>query len=374
MSPGKILIVEDEMELAELLGYNLRKEGYDVICAHDGLSACCLFEGERPDLVLLDILLPDFDGWEICRLIRNHPEAALASRPIVMMTALGTTDQRLKGLELGADAYLAKPYVMRELLLKVRRLMARQRDHGIMATEVKTLRNGAELQADLQALLLHELTNQLMVVGGFSGVLSRESRLVPPQECLQAIQRSTLYLSSLAEGFLLIRRLESGAFELPLAEVSLSALLNELTQLYRPRAAVTCTVVQTPGENLPHLWSHPAAVRVILSTLIENAIKYSGDNAEVQLRLDGTASGELRVEVRDNGTGIPAGEIGRIFGHCFRGQSAIGKTSGSGLGLYLARTLARHLGGDVAVRDTPEPGACFEVRLPLSEKPAVALG
>jgi signal transduction histidine kinase len=367
MSSAKILIVEDEEELAELLAYNLRKEGYSVLCAHDGLNACRLAGAERPDLILLDILLPDLDGWEICRLIRAHQDADLATTPIVMLTALGALDDRLKGLELGADAYLAKPYVLRELLVRVRQLLARRRERAAMAAEMAALRAGTELQADLQDLLFHELSNQMVVIGGFSGLLARGGGQVSTRDGLRAIHRSAEYLSSMAEGFLLTRRLESGAFELPREEVSLSVLLDELAELYHPHAAENRTVLRSAGiSELPPLNLNRAAVRVILSSLIENAIKYSGEEAEVLLRLHRSDTGDVLVEVRDDGPGIPEAEADHIFDRFYRGRDSAGKTRGSGLGLYLSRTLARHLGGDVTVHGARKRGACFVLRFPPS--------
>jgi signal transduction histidine kinase len=373
MSAAKILIVEDETDLAEILAYNLRKEGYNVMCAPDGLKACRLVGSERPDVILLDVMLPDLDGWEICRLIRGHQDADLAATPIIMLTALGAMDERLKGLELGADAYLSKPYVFRELLARLRQILIRHSDRTAMAAEIGSLRAGTALQADLQDLLFHELSNQLLVIGGFSGLLAKGGDQVPAGKCLQAIHRSSEYLSSLAQGFLLIRRLESGGFDLPREDLSLPMILEEVSELYRLHASASRIVLRMAGPlDLPPLKLNRTAVRVILSSLIENAIKYSGEETEVLLRLDRNEAGQVLVEVQDEGPGIPESEVDRIFERFYRIEGATVTPRGSGLGLYLARTLARHLGGDVSVKvqGAPERGACFIVRFP--EAPAQA--
>lgn len=373
MSAAKILIVEDETDLAEILAYNLRKEGYNVMCAPDGLKACRLVGSERPDVILLDVMLPDLDGWEICRLIRGHQDVDLAATPIIMLTALGAMDERLKGLELGADAYISKPYVFRELLARLRQILTRHGDRTAMAAEIGSLRAGTALQADLQDLLFHELSNQLLVIGGFSGLLAKGGDQVPAGKCLQAIHRSSEYLSSLAQGFLLIRRLESGGFDLSREDLSLPMVLEEVSELYRLHASASRIVLRMAGPlDLPPLKLNRTAVRVILSSLIENAIKYSGEETEVLLRLDRNEAGQVLVEVQDEGPGIPESEVDRIFERFYRIEGATVTPRGSGLGLYLARTLARHLGGDVSVKvqGAPERGACFIVRFP--EAPAQA--
>ena len=116
----KILVVDDERVLTETIGYNLRREGYTVIAAYDGQTALAAAKRERPDAVLLDVMLPGLDGFEVCRALRR--ESAV---PIIMLTAReGETDTVL-GLELGADDYLTKPFSMRELLARLKALLRR---------------------------------------------------------------------------------------------------------------------------------------------------------------------------------------------------------------------------------------------------------
>ena len=129
---GKILIVEDEPEIAEMLEYALRRSGFTTVLAEDGLHACRLIERERPDLVLLDVMIPGLDGWEVCRLVRSVPDPEIATTPIIMVTALGSQNDRIKGLELGADGFIPKPYSVREVVLQAGNLVARRRQERIV--------------------------------------------------------------------------------------------------------------------------------------------------------------------------------------------------------------------------------------------------
>lgn len=365
MAAGKILIVEDEVELAEVLEYNLRRSGFTVLTAHDGLSACRLVGAERPDLILLDLLLPDLDGWEICRLIRGHHDAELASTPILMMTALGSLDDRLRGLELGADAYLAKPYSVKEVALQARNLLARRRQRQALADGMATLRAGAALESDFQEMLFHELRNQLLIIGGYSSLLVKGASSLPLDEGLQAIQRSALHLDSLAEGFLLCRRLEAGVFELPLEKVALDALAAETIERCRPLSAAKRMPIRLSlSAPLPPRFLNRTAASLVISSLLENAIKYSEAGKEVSLRLHDDGEAGVTLEVEDHGPGIPAAEINRIFDRFYRGEVSAGKTRGSGLGLCICRTLTRAMGGSVAVKSVPGKGSCFIVRFP----------
>jgi len=118
----KVLIVEDELALLETLQYNLKRQGYEVFAARDGLHALDLARRERPDVILLDIMLPGLDGLEVCRILRAEMAA-----PILMLTARADEVDKVVGLEVGADDYMTKPFSMRELLARVKALLRRVR-------------------------------------------------------------------------------------------------------------------------------------------------------------------------------------------------------------------------------------------------------
>ncbi len=119
-----ILIVDDERMLVETIAYNLQKEGFTVVTAHDGESALRQAKATRPQLVILDLMLPVISGWEVCRALRQSAEHRLDA-PILMLTARGEEADKVLGLELGADDYLVKPFGMRELVARVRALLRR---------------------------------------------------------------------------------------------------------------------------------------------------------------------------------------------------------------------------------------------------------
>jgi two-component system alkaline phosphatase synthesis response regulator PhoP len=123
----KILVVDDEKELVKLIAFNLTIAGYDVLCANSGIEALEICEQQNPELVILDIMLPRIDGWEVCRRLRKN----LLTRniPIIMLSALAEVDDKLKGFDLGADDYVTKPFSPRELVVRVKRVLARSEAH-----------------------------------------------------------------------------------------------------------------------------------------------------------------------------------------------------------------------------------------------------
>lgn len=120
MSTGKIMIVDDDVNICELLRLYIEKEGFSVVTVNDGESAVKSFEKENPDLILLDIMLPKLDGWQVCREIRKTSQC-----PIIMLTAKGEVFDKVLGLELGADDYMVKPFEAKEVIARIRAVLRR---------------------------------------------------------------------------------------------------------------------------------------------------------------------------------------------------------------------------------------------------------
>jgi two-component system phosphate regulon response regulator PhoB len=121
---SKILVVDDEPDALEVLGFKLREAGFEPVFAKDGARAIAAARDDRPDLMVLDLMLPEVDGLEVCKILRRDP--ATASIPILMLTARAAEMDRVLGLELGADDYVTKPFSPRELVLRIRKLLARK--------------------------------------------------------------------------------------------------------------------------------------------------------------------------------------------------------------------------------------------------------
>ena len=142
-----MLVVEDEENIVEALRYNLEREGYAVLTAMDGEKGLELARGSNPDLIILDVMLPRLDGFEVCRILRRD-----VNTPILMLTAKGEEVDRIVGLELGADDYVTKPFSMRELLARVRAMLRRSRmtSETLFSTGVESYTAG-DLEVDLSS-------------------------------------------------------------------------------------------------------------------------------------------------------------------------------------------------------------------------------
>jgi DNA-binding response OmpR family regulator len=141
---GRVLLVEDEGDVAELIRYNLAKEGYDVVLTANGNEALRLAREHRPDVLLLDIMVPQLNGWEVCRRLKKDPE--LASIPVIMVSGRVEEGDKVLGFEVGADDYVTKPFSPRELIARVRAVLRRGRQ--VDAMEKKASLKVGDLEID----------------------------------------------------------------------------------------------------------------------------------------------------------------------------------------------------------------------------------
>jgi len=150
----RILVVDDEIPVTDLIGYNLEKAHYEVLVAHDGEAALVAAEKHKPDLILLDLMLPKIDGLDVCRQLRKTSQV-----PIIMVTARGEETDRVIGLELGADDYLCKPFSMRELMARIKAVLRRNQKEtpGSPAAAILEGPSGLVLDEDSRTVMLNDI-------------------------------------------------------------------------------------------------------------------------------------------------------------------------------------------------------------------------
>ena len=364
MSEEKILVVEDDEDLADMLGYNLAKKGYNPLIALNGLTACSMIEEEKPDLILLDIMLPGLNGWEICKIIRSHEYEQISGIPIIMLTALGSLEDKLKGIEMGADDYIPKPFAIKEVLLKVNKLIDKEKNRKQLNIRIKKLEKREERQSDFQNMLFHELRNQLFIIGGYSERIA-EKRLLTLEKyrhCAAVIKECSNSLNSLTDEVLFLSRLEADEYPLSLEEVCLEKITQDIISLLAQQAKKKGIFIDFKKIGaIPKMRLNTTALKLSLSNLIENAIKYSPKDSEIRVSLQSQGEAAAIVQVKDSGPGIPEKDIGKIFDKFYRGENVKKNTKGTGIGLYVAKTLIEAMGGLIGVKTGDGNGSYFRI-------------
>lgn len=351
-----ILIVEDARDTVELLRYNLQKEGYKTVTAENGEEAITALQTHNPDLMLLDIMLPGLSGWEVCNALRSKG----VKIPVVMLTALSTKDEQIKGLTIGADDYLPKPFSVKELMLRVKRLMAKEKT-------IKTLQAKEKEGSDSLGYLVHELKNSLNVIGGFSGLAIEEGK---DGKYMNLIKSSALHMESLLTDASLLTRLEKGEGLSPMGLVNIGEQLAWAVNAVREDVEGKEIDIHLLSDSTSIIKGNTTAIRQVLINLLSNAIKYNRKQGKVWVFTNETDDG-IEISVKDTGYGIPEAEMPKVFEKFYRAKgSEIAK--GTGLGLYLVKLLMDAMGGKVVVKSRETVGSTFTVsfRRSLPSPPA----
>ena len=412
--PARILVVDDRAENRELLQASLERAEYTVLTAASGHEALEAVVRHRPDLILLDVMMPGLDGYEVCRRLKADP--ATAFLPVIVVTALHDFAHRLRGIEAGADEFLTKPFRHEELWTRVRALLRTKRLHDQVAAHNRLLEDRvaertAALQralADLQELdrlkaeflanVSHELRSPLTPILGYLPALLSEDfgPLTPPQRtALDTMATSAGRLQRLIEDLLLFAERESGQQGPHRATVAVAALIETggARAVAFAREKGVRVVLDVPAD-LPPIWAHVDALSRALGHVLENAVKFTPPHGTVTVtaRRSGAlrdlapavASGQaaappsapqvaeehVEVTVQDEGIGIPPEALCRIFDPFYQVDgSSTREYGGAGLGLAIVKSYVEAHGGQVKVRSTPGTGSTFTLVLPV-EPPA----
>jgi signal transduction histidine kinase len=374
----QILIVEDENDCAELLTYNLQKENYEAVIARNGKEAIEAVQRQKPDVVLLDVMMPELNGWEVCRILRESTNGK--SLPIIMLTALSEEEERVKGLSLGADDYLSKPYSVKELLLKIRKHIDRQET-------IKQLMAREQEQDTAMQCLVHELKGSIHVIGGFSSHALRQDA---SNKHLQTINTVASHAERLLRDATPLSRLETRGKGLSIKHVDIDPMISEPADVV-PNTRVAhqlvnaASLISEIAETARILIGNkPVSVEVrepslsvmintdnfrlrqILINLVSNAAKYT-EQGKIVITLSVIGSW-MEIAISDTGVGIKEEDFHKLFTNYGRIEDAKTKEQGgAGLGLSISKNLAELLGGTISVTSSYGKGTTFVVSLPLQQ-------
>jgi two-component system sensor histidine kinase/response regulator len=356
-----VLVVDDEPVNRALIRATIA--GFcDVLEAGSGPEAFEQLTARSVDLVLLDVMMPGMNGYEVCRRIKDEAADYL---PVLLVTALGEQADRNRGLESGADDFLTKPVDRRELLLRARAFLRLRQQEKTIRLQLEKLRQLQGAKDDLVALLVHDLRSPLAGIIAHLQLLHDDLTGRSKADVQQALRAADTALGRLEET-LQIRLIEEGRLTVNRSKVALAAMVGE-----------TMASMEAVGRRKNVRFSHalegdPTApvdeklVRRSLENLLSNAVKYtpSGGDVSVLVRRE---DGMVWIDVADRGPGVPDELKSGMF-EKFGSVEAQrgGNRKGVGLGLYLVKLVAEGHGGEVSVADRPGGGSVFRLTLGLS--------
>jgi signal transduction histidine kinase len=379
-----ILVADDVPANVELLFDQLHSLGYRTVAAQDGPSALAACFTHRPDLCILDVSMPAGDlgvdvrstGFEVCRRIKR--DARTARIPVIFVTALNDTTDRVKAIEAGGDDFLTKPHNRLVLGARVRSLLKLKAATDALEDSFRKLRELEKIRDDLMKMIVHDLktpltsilaTLELLLDGDF-GTLAATQRQV-----IMDAEGKSEDLLRLIEDLLEIAKIEEAALPLSVEPIAPAALLTEILHEWTVRfqqEGATATV--DVADDVPVFRADKGLLKRVFGNLIQNALTHSARAVVMQFRVRPDANGIL-FTVADNGPGIPSEYQEVIFRKFEQVRTPHGpRVRSSGLGLAFCRLVVEQHGGRIWVRSNEGEGSAFHLVLPLDPPAHVSSG
>ncbi|MBD2246868.1 hybrid sensor histidine kinase/response regulator [Nostoc sp. FACHB-888] len=351
----KILAVDDVFDNLLVLEAVLEDEDYEISLVEDSKIALAMVEESPPDLILLDVMMPEIDGYEFTRRIRQNP--ALPFIPILLLTAHYQSSV-VEGLDAGADDFIRKPFDPDELHARVRSLLRLK--HSIDERDQM-----ANLRADFVSRFTHDLRIPLVASNRVLKLLL-EGRFcdVSPQlqEIINTMIGSNQDLLEMVNTLLEVYRHEAGYKTLKISPCNIQELVAEVSQELTPLAEEKGLTVNTDlGETASTVMGDRVELRRVLTNIIGNAIKFT-DKGSVDIHCYSTPVA-VTIDIQDTGPGISKQDQAILFERFRQGKH---QRSGSGLGLYLSRCIIEAHQGTIDVTSEPGKGSTFTIRLPVA--------
>jgi signal transduction histidine kinase len=389
---GMILIIDDTPENLRLLSSALTQQGYDVRSTISGLMALTGIRNIMPDLILLDIMMPGIDGYEVCKALKAEPFTH--DIPVIFISAIDDVLDKVKAFRVGGVDYITKPFEIEEVLarvenqLNIRRLQRRLEEqnerlqqeiqHRKQAEEeaLKALakeKEFSELKTRFISMVSHEFRTPLTMIHSSAELLEYyEWSEAEKRERLQQIQEGVHHMTHLLEDVLLIGKVDAGKLEPKPTSFNLIEFCHNLIAEVQLTVSNNHEIEFLSEPELQNVWLDQKLLRQIFYNLLSNAIKYSPNGGKISVAITNQEN-RIILQVQDHGIGIPAEDQQRLF-ESFHRAANVENIPGTGLGLAIVKKCVDIQAGQITFESEVGRGTTVTVTLPLSQNSRVEDG
>ena len=368
-SDYKILIVDDVVSNVLLLKILLTNEKFQVCTANNGTTCIEQTKKEKPDLILLDVMMPDISGFDTAVILKKDPETQ--EIPIIFLTALNNPSDLVKGFQVGANDFLTKPFNKEELVMRVMHQIQLVAAKRIIVQQNDELKRTISNRDKMYSVIAHDLRSPMasirMVLNLVVNVVSKETVGEEMFELLDKANRESEETHDLLDNLLKWTKSQTGRLNVVTQDLDLNDIVPGVVDIFR-------MIAEMKGITLKYLSDHEHLVvradndmiKTIIRNFLSNAVKFSAEGQPIEVYC--CDEGDFaRVSVRDHGVGIAPERVATIFSD---GETTYGTggEEGSGLGLQLCKDFARKNGGDVRVESTLGEGSTFSFMIPLKKE------
>ncbi|HQV31545.1 MAG TPA: response regulator [Calditrichia bacterium] len=381
---ARILIVDDTQESIDLLVYFLKPTGYRVLTATNGYKALEIINATPPDLILLDVMMPEIDGYEICERVKKDPKTQHI--PVIMITALRELKDKITGLEAGADDFISKPYDSVELLARVKSLLRMKRYHDQLREQnrrleeqKKALEREEVLKRELTNLLVHDMKSPLFVIQGQAQMMNLMANGDTQAESVryaERIDRNSRGLLRMILNLLDVSRLEQNAMDLQMSPVDLNRSISEQLVYFKDLPGNESKSVCLALNNaLPKIRVDYNIFERIMDNLLNVAFHNTPENGEVFIISGIGENGAVELRIRHAGEPIPEAYHEKVFSKYAANElKKAGFKLSRGLGLIACRLALEANQASIRIDPDYQDGVGYLVTLPAWENDPAMIG
>jgi signal transduction histidine kinase len=393
-----ILIVDDLADNLRVLSTALQPHNYEVRCVKSGAMALLAIEATKPDLILLDIKMPEMDGYQLCQQLKSM--TSTVDIPIIFLSALEVAIDKVRAFEVGGADYITKPFQIEEVLIRVKNQLTLQqlqkqlleKNQRLTREITKHQKTEIELQKALTAAaeanrvkseflanMSHELRTPLNAILGFARLMEWDESLNSEQlENLSIIRRSAEDLLALINDVLDMSKIEAGRLTCNPHSFDLYVLLEMIEDIFQLRAnSCKLQLIFELAPQLPrYINTDESKLRQVFLNIISNAIKFTftgGVAVRIKVNYLAHNQAQLFCEVEDTGMGIAEEEMEHLFQPFVQTRSGQRSNQGTGLGLAISKRFLQLMGGDIQIKSVVDQGTTATFYLPITIVNAAAV-
>lgn len=370
-SEYKILIVDDVLSNVLLLKILLTNEKFQIYTAMGGKEALEKVQQEKPDLVLLDIMMPDIDGFEVTRQLRNMPEP-FCDVSIIFLTALNDTAEIVKGFQVGANDFISKPFSKEELIIRIKHQISLIAAKRIIIQQTEALQNSIYSRDKMYSVIAHDLRSPMgsikMMLNLAVLTIKKESIGNEMYEMLSLANKATEDTFSLLDNLLKWTKSQTGRLNVVYQQSELVSLTDGVLEVFSKMAELKQVVLKTDVPESCEVYADRDMIKSVLRNLLSNAVKFSKPGGTIIIRIKDNVpeeNGMVVVSVVDNGMGMneeAQKKLLKIESHF--STFGTNKEEGSGLGLLLCLDFVTKNGGRLWFTSKEGIGTTFNFTIP----------
>ncbi|MDM8559224.1 hybrid sensor histidine kinase/response regulator [Candidatus Parabeggiatoa sp. HSG14] len=362
-----ILFVDDNPKNLGILGTVLAESEHSLYFAKNGALALDITKNKHPDLILLDIMMPDMDGFEVCRRLKQDP--LLAEIPIIFLTAKTEKDDVITGLKLGAVDYVTKPFNKKELLTRVNTHLELRAAKEELQESLAEKEEALATKDKLFSIIGHDLGNIIYGLKGFAELLTDEEIQPDVEErkdYLQMLNRAATDGYDLLTNLLNWSRSQTGRLQANPTTLILQDSIYQNVNLQQDKAQrKKINILAGVNKNIT-VFTDENMLDTVLRNLISNAIKFTPKSGTIRITAEPIDDNVVEISITDTGIGIKSENINQLFRVNIANTYGTDGEKGNGLGLVLCKELIEKCNGTIGVESEVGEGSRFSIRIPIN--------